>query len=103
MEVRTSNRAPPAAVPAVPGLVVRQPPLRYHSTTLRLCCARSKSGDLVLIALLEQSLTRWIGISDFMRDFLLGALIMLFNVLMTVAKAASQGSVRQARTAPVTA
>jgi rhamnose transport system permease protein len=29
-----------------------------------------------LIALLEQSLTRWIGISDFMRDFLLGVLIL---------------------------
>jgi rhamnose transport system permease protein len=31
----------------------------------------------VLIALLQQSLTRWIGISDFMRDFLLGALILV--------------------------
>jgi rhamnose transport system permease protein len=31
----------------------------------------------VLIALLEQSLTRWIGISDFMRDFLLGVLILV--------------------------
>jgi rhamnose transport system permease protein len=30
----------------------------------------------VLIAVLEQSLTRWIGISDFMRDFLLGVLIL---------------------------
>jgi rhamnose transport system permease protein len=31
----------------------------------------------VLIVLLQQSLTRWIGISDFMRDFLLGALILI--------------------------
>jgi len=31
----------------------------------------------VLIALLQQSLTRWIGISDFMRDFLLGVLILV--------------------------
>lgn len=31
---------------------------------------------VVLITLLQQSLTRWIGISDFMRDFLLGALIL---------------------------
>jgi rhamnose transport system permease protein len=30
----------------------------------------------VLITLLQQSLTRWIGISDFMRDFLLGVLIL---------------------------
>jgi rhamnose transport system permease protein len=31
----------------------------------------------VLIALLQASLIRWIGISDFMRDFLLGALILV--------------------------
>ena len=31
----------------------------------------------VLIALLQASLIRWIGISDFMRDFLLGVLILI--------------------------
>lgn len=31
----------------------------------------------MLIAVLQQSLVRWIGISDFMRDFLLGALILI--------------------------
>jgi rhamnose transport system permease protein len=31
----------------------------------------------VLIAVLQQSLVRWIGISDFMRDFLLGVLILV--------------------------
>jgi cytochrome c oxidase cbb3-type subunit 1 len=35
--------------------------------------------------------------------FLLGAVLMLVNILMTVAKASSQGSVRQARTAAATA
>jgi rhamnose transport system permease protein len=31
---------------------------------------------VVLIELLQQSLARWIGISDFVRDFLLGVLIL---------------------------
>jgi hypothetical protein len=31
----------------------------------------------VLISVLDQSLNRWIGISDFTRDFLLGVLILL--------------------------
>jgi cytochrome c oxidase cbb3-type subunit 1 len=35
--------------------------------------------------------------------FLLGAVLMLINVLMTVAKASSEGSVQQARTASATA
>ncbi|MCB1872104.1 MAG: cytochrome-c oxidase, cbb3-type subunit I [Chromatiaceae bacterium] len=35
--------------------------------------------------------------------FLLGTVLMVFNILMTVAKASSQGSVQAARTAPATA
>jgi rhamnose transport system permease protein len=31
----------------------------------------------VLISILDQSLNRWIGISDFQRDFMLGLLILL--------------------------
>ena len=31
----------------------------------------------ILISILEQSLRRWIGISDFMRDFLTGVLILV--------------------------
>jgi rhamnose transport system permease protein len=32
---------------------------------------------VVLVEVLQQSLVRWIGISDFVRDFLMGALILL--------------------------
>jgi cytochrome c oxidase cbb3-type subunit 1 len=35
--------------------------------------------------------------------FLLGAVVMLFNVLMTVRKAVSSGSLQQARTAAASA
>jgi cytochrome c oxidase cbb3-type subunit 1 len=35
--------------------------------------------------------------------FLLGAIVMLFNVLMTVRKSVSSGSLEQARTAAATA
>ena len=35
--------------------------------------------------------------------FLLGAVLMLFNILMTVPRPSSEGSVQKARTAPATA
>ncbi|MCB1849603.1 MAG: cytochrome oxidase, partial [Gammaproteobacteria bacterium] len=35
--------------------------------------------------------------------FLLGTVLMVFNILMTVAKASADGSVQAARTAPATA